>query len=73
MLNRYKMKYQEILFDYTDDNGVTHIDAFVSDGEGETIGWIFNGEPYFKDNDMRADKEIMQLVNEFLGEEKKLA
>ena len=70
------MKYREILFDYTDDNDVTFIDAFHSEDDedsGETIGWIFNGHPYFKNNDHMADKEIMRLVNEFLEEEKKLA
>ena len=61
--------FEEISFGYTDENGATHIDAYHRNSEeGEVLGWIFGTEVYWKDNDRRLDKPLMELVNEFITE-----
>jgi hypothetical protein len=61
--------FEEISFDYTDENGATHIDAqHLNSDEGETIGWIFGTEVYWKDNDRRLDEPLMNIVKEFIAE-----
>ena len=58
-------KWSEVKSDYTDDNGVMHIDAFVTedgDENGKTIALIVNGEVYYKDYDATTDPLAKEVI-----------
>lgn len=62
-------EFEEINFDYEDDKGVTHVDGYhMNSEEGECLGFIFSGEFYPKDNDIRTNKQVMEAVKEHLSE-----
>lgn len=61
-------KYSEVKIDHIDDNGVAHIDAFLTDDENENgvvLGYIINGEVYWKDDDARIDPYVKSVVAQF--------
>lgn len=60
-------KYAEIRADYTDDKGVTHIDAWLTadDNEnGTTIALIVGGDVYYKDYDAMTDDYAKEVIEE---------
>lgn len=60
-----KENLTEIKIDYTDDNGVTHIDGWRGNSEdGETLGYIFNKRIYYTDPENRYDLKMVQFVKE---------
>lgn len=62
-------EFEEVNFDYVDDNGVTHVDGYHKNSEeGECLGFIFSKEFYPKDNGIRTNKQVMDAVNEHLAE-----
>lgn len=60
----------EISFDYTDDNGVTFVDAYAinPDEEGKTLGYIIGNEFYPKYNDVLTHQETMSRIKEYISE-----
>ena len=65
-------KYSEVRNNYTDDNNVRHIDAWLTSDDNEngtTIALIINGQVYYKDQDAITDKmaqvSIKQSIKEF--------
>lgn len=63
-----KAKYMEIRTDYTDENGVMHFDGFKTDDPneaGNTICFIVNGEPYWRDPEDQFDPKVKELLAEF--------
>lgn len=65
MKNPTTSKWSDIKSDYTDDNGVTHIDAFLSpddNEEGKIIALIVNGEVYYKDYDAMTDEYAQRVI-----------
>jgi len=62
-------KYSEVRNDYTDDNGVTHIDAWLTSDdneEGKTIAFIMNGQVYYKDDDAITDDIAQEFIKEII-------
>jgi len=59
-------KFNEVRIDYTDDNGVTHIDGWKTGDENEdgvTIGYFINGEVYWTNPDYQFDEMIKEAVS----------
>jgi len=62
-----KSKWSEIKSDYTDENGVTSIDAFQTPDEnedGKSIALIVNGEVYYKDYDAMTDEYAQRVIRD---------
>ena len=60
-------KWSEIKSDYTDENGVTSIDAFLTpddNEDGKSIALIVNGEIYYKDYDATTDEYAQRVIKE---------
>ncbi len=69
-----KSIFAEIRTDYTDENGVTHLDAFKTDDDmedGTTIGFVINGEAYYREPEFRFDPLVKEVVAEVQEEHKK--
>lgn len=49
---------------HTDNNGVTFIDGYKPDGQGEVIAHIFNGSVYPCNPDFRLDRVIVNAISE---------
>lgn len=49
---------------HTDNNGVTFIDGYKPDGEGEVIAYIFNGNVYPCNPVFRLDRVIVDAISE---------
>lgn len=67
--------FAEIRSDYTDDNGVTHIDGWrTPDDEegGETIAFVIKGEVYYRDPELQFDPLVKEVVAEVKEEHQKL-
>lgn len=58
------MKYEEISFDFTDENGVTYVDGYSLGKWGRLLGYIINYEFYHAGADVLDDKEIMSIIDE---------
>lgn len=59
----------EVNFDYTDENGVIHVDGYgINEDDGCVLGYVFNGSFYPKDNDVLVCRDIMAVINEHLTE-----
>lgn len=59
--------WREIRNSYTDDNGVTHIDAWTTDDdmeEGKVIAYIVNGDIYYKDDRAMDDEYAQEIIKE---------
>jgi hypothetical protein len=66
-------KYSEVRNEYTDNNNVTHIDAWSSadDNEGgTTIAFVLNGEVYYKDFDAMSDEMAQEVIRETVADQK---
>lgn len=62
---------EEISFDYTDDNGVPHVDAFYTlSEEGKVLGYIIKGEFYPCNPNYLINDYIMSVIKEYLNEQK---
>jgi hypothetical protein len=64
-----KSQFEEIRFDYKDENGVIHLDGFENsdpDAEGVGIGYIFNKEFYPRDPKFLLDPYV-QVVVDYIG------
>lgn len=69
-------KWFDIKSDYTDENAVTHIDAFVTpddNEEGKIIALIVNGEVYYKDYDAMTDEYAQGIISAACKESKATA
>ncbi len=69
-------KWSEIKSDYTDDNGVTSIDAFLTpddNEDGKSIALIVNGEVYYKNYDAVTDEYAQRVIKEACKESKQIA
>ena len=65
-------KYAEVRNDYIDDNGVTHIDSWMSsdeDAEGRVIALVVNGGVYYKDEDARNDVMAQEFINQTVSDQ----
>jgi hypothetical protein len=56
--------FVEFYNDFTDDNGVTFIDAYKPDGDGQTIAYIVEGRVYPCNPDYRLDRVITESISE---------
>jgi hypothetical protein len=66
-----KSEFTEVGADYTDDNGVTHIDAWRSDDDdscGETLGLVINGRVYWRNPEHCSDPLARAVVDDLLQE-----
>jgi hypothetical protein len=62
-----KSQFAEIKTDYTDDNGVTHIDGYRTwddCDDGTVIGYFINGDVYWRDPEYQFDSYVQEVVNE---------
>ena len=62
-----KTKYREIRTDYVDDNGVLHMDGFMTDDEnaqGVIIAFIINGMPYWRDPEDQFDPYVIEELSD---------
>ncbi len=62
-----KSIFAEIRSDYTDENGVTHLDGYKTEDEDEggvTICFIVKGEVYWRDPDYQFDPMVKEVVAE---------
>lgn len=60
-------QFKEIKTDYTDTNGVIHIDGYRSNDpndEGVGIGYFINGEVYWRDAEFQFDPYVQEVVGE---------
>ena len=58
-----KSKYTEVRANYVDDNGVTHMDGWLTDDDNEqgtTIAFIVNGKPYWSDPEDQFDTQVIE-------------
>jgi len=57
-------QFTEISTDYTDDNGVTHLDGYYSDEnkEGTVIAYVFNKEVYYTNPLFRYDSLVIEVI-----------
>ena len=61
-------KYSEVKIDHIDDNGVAHIDSYLSsddDETGEVLGYIVNGDVYWKNFDAMVDPQVKSVVADY--------
>jgi hypothetical protein len=68
-----KTKYREIRTDYVDDNGVTHMDGFMTDDEnamGVIIAFIINGVPYYRDPEDQFDEFVADEMRAYTRQQK---
>ena len=59
-------KYREIRTDYVDDNGVLHMDGWLTDDDNEQgtiIAFIVNGKPYWRDPEDQFDPRVIEELN----------
>ena len=67
-----KSIFKEIITDYTDDNGVTHLDGYKSDdpnAEGMIIAYVINGEPYWTNAELQHDPMVKEALAEVVREQ----
>jgi len=67
------IKFTEIRTDYIDDNGVVHIDGYQSEDDNEEgigVGYIINGEVYWRDPEYQFDPLVKEAVAEVIKEQK---
>jgi len=62
-------KYSEVKIDHIDENGVAHIDSFKTPDDNETgvvLGYIMNGEIYWKHERAINDPLVQSVVAEYI-------
>jgi hypothetical protein len=67
--------FVEVSTDYTDENGVTHIDAYTiymkshqDEDAGRTIGFIIKGEVYWKDDEASTNEFVKSSIQDAIKE-----
>jgi len=62
-------KYSEVKIDHIDENGVAHIDSFKThddDENGMVLGYIMNGEIYWKNERAINDPLVQSVVADYI-------
>lgn len=60
-------KFKEIRNDHVDDKGVVHLDGYRTDDDNEEgigIGYVINGEVYYRDPEFQFDPYVKEIVQE---------
>jgi len=61
--------FDEIITDYTDENGVTFLDGYKpNQDEGQVVGYFINGEVYYTNPDFQFDDLVKETVKELKSE-----
>lgn len=56
-------QFTEISTEYTDENGVLHIDGYTLDEEsGHTLAYVFNKEVYYTNPEYRYDSFVGEVL-----------
>jgi len=56
-------QFEEISTDFTDDNGVLHIDGFkTNEDEGCIVGYVFNRQVYYTNPEFKYDVLVMATI-----------
>ena len=66
--------YSEVKIEHIDDNGVAHIDSFKTlddNEEGKVLGYIMNGEIYWKNDRAIHDPLVVSAIADYLVEWRK--
>jgi len=62
-------KYSEVKIEHIDENGVAHIDSFKTSDDNENgmvLGYIMNGEIYWKDERNVNDPLVQAIVADYI-------
>lgn len=55
-------QFSEIATDFTDDNGVLHLDGYKTDDIGCVVAYVFNREVYYTNPKYRYDNLVISTV-----------
>jgi hypothetical protein len=59
-------RFEEISFDYVDDNNVTFVDGYTTRQDGKTLGYIVQNRFYPTDPDVLTHSPTMNVINSYI-------
>jgi hypothetical protein len=67
-------KYSQVKIDHVDENGVAHIDSYLTSDDDETgkvLGYIVKGEIYWKDESSVHDPMVVSAIADYITDWKR--